>query len=75
MECQGIFRPRLTQTGAKSTQTFWPEYEYHKLLMKYIQKLFPLPLYVRSSMSVVSPRKSADLLGLRFQWEQGTDSI
>ena len=65
-ECQGRCRPRMTQTGAKYTWTFWPANEQHKQIMQSIQKMYYLPLYVRSNMSVVSPRKSADLLGLRF---------
>ena len=65
-ECQGIFRPRLTQTGAKYTRTFWPANEQHQQLMQSIQKMYSLPLYVRSNISVEGPCKSADLLGLRF---------
>ena len=65
-EGQGRFRPRLTQTGAKHTQIFWPNNEQHKQFMQSIQIMYSLPVYVRSNMSVVSPRKSADLLGLRF---------
>ena len=65
-ECQGRFRPRLIQTGAKYTRALWPANEQHKQLMQSIQNMYSLPLYVRSNMSVVSPRKSADLLGLRF---------